>query len=330
MRIPEYLSPTSIALWASDRTEFALKYLCDNQPPRMPQTAPMAVGSSFDAFIKNELVKALYGSTVDREEFEFDTIFKEQVEEQCRVDALIAGRRVFDQYVACGAFADLLANLRMSQMDPRFEFTLEGSPFGVPLLGKPDLYYNTRLGARVVEDFKVNGYYANRKLSPAKGYLCIRDGWDTELPASKNNHDAHRDAVPFLHNGITINYAISLQDVDKAWARQLAIYAWLLGEEVGSDFVVGIQQALLGGRTEAGPFFRFATIRCLVDPAYQHSLKLEIEHIWSRLQNGDIFDNMTIAESEAKIKMLNGQAAVFNRGTDVSALMTKISRRHRY
>ena len=137
MRIPKYLSPSSLGTWEADQEEFYLRYLADKRPPRMPQTQPMSIGSAFDAYVKSYYHKVLF-NTVDPE-FEFDTIFINQVEEHNRDWALVAGKYAFDAYQTSGALADLLNELQKSQSDPRFEFTLQDEFMGVPLLGKPDL-----------------------------------------------------------------------------------------------------------------------------------------------------------------------------------------------
>ena len=55
MRKPTYLSFSSMTLHEKDQDEFYLKYLCENRPGRLPQTGPMCVGSSFDAYVKSAL-----------------------------------------------------------------------------------------------------------------------------------------------------------------------------------------------------------------------------------------------------------------------------------
>ena len=61
MRTPEYYSPSSLSTWLNNPRDFYLKYLADERPPREAQTQPMAVGSSFDAYIKCYLASCLWG-----------------------------------------------------------------------------------------------------------------------------------------------------------------------------------------------------------------------------------------------------------------------------
>ena len=49
----KYISPTSYNLFYRDREEFVFTYILGYD--RRPQTAPMAIGSAFDCFVKNYL-----------------------------------------------------------------------------------------------------------------------------------------------------------------------------------------------------------------------------------------------------------------------------------
>ena len=60
MRMPEYLSPTSLNVWKRDQEQFYLQYLAEKRPPREPQTQPMAVGAAFDAYVKSYLYNRYY------------------------------------------------------------------------------------------------------------------------------------------------------------------------------------------------------------------------------------------------------------------------------
>ncbi|KKK99128.1 hypothetical protein LCGC14_2635890, partial [marine sediment metagenome] len=83
MRIPEYLSPTSISLWQKDEELFYQRYLSENRLPREPQTQPMSIGSAFDAFCKSYLHEALFGKGADPC-YSRGYLFEEQVQEHNR------------------------------------------------------------------------------------------------------------------------------------------------------------------------------------------------------------------------------------------------------
>lgn len=153
MRRPRYLSPTQLQTWLRSPDEYYLAYLTDVAPPRFPQTQAMSIGSAFDAFIKSYLMQMLYGKV--EPDFEITTLFEQQVEEQHRDWAWEHGRKVFDEYKSSGALADLMIELREA-VAPKFEITVQKTLDGVPLLGKPDIYYevDTPLGQSYSDGFE--------------------------------------------------------------------------------------------------------------------------------------------------------------------------------
>lgn len=291
MRTPKYLSPTSVSLWQQDIELFYSRYLADNKLPRDPQTKPMSIGSSFDAYAKSYLHEKLYGKGADPQ-YDLQTLFEEQVSEYNRDWAWENGKYVFEEYKKAGCFADLLLELGKSIGKPRFEFTISDDVSGVPLLGKPDIFFINEEGARVVYDWKVNGYCRAGNTSPAKGYVKLRPG-----------NKVHRDCHLMQVNGIFINVAIHLEDVNQGWANQLSIYSWLLGEGVGSqDVIFGIDQ-ICGPKNK----LRFATHRLRVTADYQFELLALIRQIWEIIESGWIFRDMVEEESLARQVLLDNQ-----------------------
>ena len=158
MRIPKYLSPSSLSKFESDRRTFYTRYLCEIKTPKPPQKDYMAVGSAFDAFTKHEIHKDIFGTTATKgTPYERDVIFEAQVEEFVRDITRERGEDLFAQYIECGAYGALRADIADSPFAPEMEFTVEGEVCGVPLLGKPDLRYITKMGVHVICDWKVNG-----------------------------------------------------------------------------------------------------------------------------------------------------------------------------
>lgn len=306
MRKMNYLSPTSLKLWESDRDSFYLQYLCETRTQRPPQTGPMAVGSAFDAYVKSFLVERLIGK---RPEFEFDTIFNQQVESQNRDAARIEGKQVFDAYTKQGALSDILLDLEGCVGQPRFETAIEGyvssisHAFGdVPLLGKPDIFFITKKGARVIFDWKVNGFHSNYNYSPKPGYIRIRS-------TDKKNGSAHPKAMVMDHNGVKISVTHPLCTVDKDWAAQLSIYAWLLGEDIGSKFIVAIDQIACSRDSLNEREFRIAQHRALVSQSFQEELFKKAHEAWYSIQKGHIFTNMSKEESDQRCATLDSMAA---------------------
>jgi hypothetical protein len=310
MRIPKYLSPTSISLWNKDRREFYLYYLADNRPPRIPQNQPMAIGAAFDAYIKSYLYGRLYGTGFN-DTFDFKNLFETQVESQNRDWALEHGRHVFQSYQKSGALADLLLDLNNATSDPQFEMQIEGRILhsacveGIPLLGKPDIHFINKHGSFIVHDWKVNGYCSKSTTSPKKGFTKIYDAYVAK--SSKNNMQAHKDCQLMLVDGVNVNIAHYLEEIESSWAMQTAIYSWILGAEIGSKFTVAIDQIVCKGSDTEFPYLRIAAHRNRISSDFQNQLHDTIANIWNRVNRGAnaIFDDLTPEESSAKCEILD-------------------------
>jgi len=303
MRQIKYLSPTSLSLWDSDRTEFYLRYCADNRPPRTPQTRPMAIGAAFDAFVKNYLVGALGAG--DDEQFSIEKIFEAQVEPQNRDWGLEHGERLFNEYRRLGAVSDLMLEMSNSGAISggatdavRFEFTVENRighsvyADGIPILGKPDCHIRLA-DASLVIDWKVNGYCGSKPTSPKKGYV-------KERPSGKQ----HRDCQTMVINGITTNIGLTLDQVDEAFATQLCMYMWVLGEPIPTKALVGIEQlACAGLETSVG--LRVASHRCRISDNFQLSLLSRLVAAWDKIQQGWIFTDLSFADNVARCEMLD-------------------------
>lgn len=305
MRTIEYLSPSGIKTFEESEEDFYCRYLADIKTPRDPQLLVMAVGSAFDAYVKSYLYSELrIGSDPA---FERDAIFEAQVEEQNRDEARVIGEHVFAAYVKCGAAADLVVMLGECT-NARFEYSLQGAikselldlsnqPGGNPvLLGKPDLYFTHRDGSRVILDWKVNGYLSKKAPSPRKGYLNILPTGIGSFPRLM-----HKDVHPGDMGGVRINIAHQLEVVDLDWARQLGIYGWLLGEEVGGKFIVAIDQIICGERMVKG----VAQHRCTIGEDFQRRLFNRIVEIWRRCNDGHFFTTLSREDSEARCRLLD-------------------------
>jgi len=273
--------------------EFYLKYLADNRPPKIPQTRPMSVGSAFDAYVKSYLVERLLGRG-KLPEFELDTIFKKQVEPCNRDWALAAGKHAFECYKLSGALADLMIELEQADATPRFEFTVQRVIDDIPLLGKPDVWFITKDGTHVLIDWKVNGYCSKRQVSPKKSYIWCADGW--EGAHSRSHRTAHKDAQVMMVGGIKVNLACHLEDVNLTWANQTCLYGWLMGEEIGSKFICGIDQLACGPGIGA-PRIRVARHRARISSSFQHMLWGKIVACWDTIQSGHIFNSLSREES---------------------------------
>lgn len=324
MKTVEYLSPSSITQYYKNKDEFYLRYLSETPPPKFPQTQPMSIGSSFDAYVKSHLYETLFGKG-HNPKYDFNALFEAQVEEHNRDWAFQAGRYAFECYKISGALSDLLLQLHKASKPPRFEFDLHGAVNGyregvtkdigaVIFLGKPDLHYVNSEGLDVTHDWKVNGFCGKSNTSPKKGYVRLRDGWRDKVE-SRSNNAQHKDAIVMNHKGIMVNHGHSLNMVDAEWAQQLSIYSWLLGLEIGAQFVVSIDQLACSNVGTTYPDIRIAEHRCFVNQMFQFETFARAQVVWKNVHSDHFFDDKTKEESDARCKALDAAAAGLKGGT---------------
>lgn len=297
MREITHLSPTRLLAFEQDPQAFYLAYLADNRPQREPQTQPMSVGSSFDAWVKSFLYRELFGSRDPA--FEFEALFDAQVEPHNRDWAFSAGRHCFDRYASVGALNDLLSQLRSSVGEPRFELEVKGTirhgRASVTLLGKPDLQWFNKHGLTLILDWKVNGYCSKYPPSPAFGYVRCR-GSDTK---------AHPKCKLIPYKGTHINGATVMEAVDAKWATQLVTYAWLMGENVGGDFVLAVDQLVCNAVKSTPPEIRVAEHRCQVNPEFQADVFRRYTVCWDACTSGHFFRYLSLEESQRRCATLD-------------------------
>jgi hypothetical protein len=297
----EYISPTSLTMFESNVEQFYMQYLAEPRRPRFPQTEPMSIGSAFDARVKCKLLEDL------GKPFNVAEMMNDQVEEHVRDWAIENSVYVMNEYVKSGSYKALLKELKNSIIDPRFEFKVKIEVEGVPILGKPDCFYVNEDGARVIADWKVNGYCSKRGAGPKKGYV---KNWTTG--------DSHPKAMIMPYHGIPINAAHPMEQIDKIWATQLTFYAWSLGEKVGGDFIAQIEQLACkpsgsSGVSEGinmGVNITVYTYRSRILSEFQTHLVERIKTMWSILQSDWIFRDRGKRASQAYCKQLNEQAAM--------------------
>jgi hypothetical protein len=310
-----------MTLWEAEPDDFYMKYLAENRPARMPQTEPMSVGSAFDAYVKAELHEALFGAGADPE-YELRPLFDSQVEEHNRDWAWKAGEYCFDRYKFMGAYDELLKLLEQSIEDPRFECKLNGvlGALEVPFTGKPDCRFVLDLGQgriSVVLDWKVKGFCSKSAPSPSKGYMLCRDAYEPipnakGVPKSSQSHEkSHKLYMEHDFRGLTINRDY-MENCSKDYADQCSLYGWLLGEPVGSEALIFIDELICkptGNALEGQyPLLRIANHRARVKPEYQQKLIERVESCWSAVTSGHIFPDVSREESDLRIKLLDDVA----------------------
>lgn len=331
MRNIEYLSPTSIAKFKENLSEFYLTYLADARAPRFPQTQPMSIGSAFDAYAKSFLHERIFGKGFDPQ-FDLDTIFNTQVEPHNRDWARVHGKHAFECYQRSGALADLLIELEQSMVAPKFELTIKGTIGGVRdglqvklgdvvFMGKPDVFYTNKAGFKVIFDWKVNGWCSKAGVSPMKGYVRLRSGSGEIAPSGP-----HKDIIPAHSHGTYMNLSHRLEHLNQEWAAQLSVYSWLCGAGIGEEFVAAIDQ-LSCRPGDDFPRVRVAEHRLLVSSDYQASYYKEAQEIWDIVHSNHIFREMSLEDSRFRCQTLDQQAvSLRGEGGDDDLLFSEMTR----
>jgi len=329
MRCPEFISPSQLSLWEDNREEWYLRYASEIAAPRIPQANFMAIGSSFDAYVKSALHEALNGKGSDPQ-YEFDAIFCDQVEPHNRDWAREHGLYVFDCYKKTGAYDELLQVLSSSIYAPQFEFKVTGLIEGVPLLGKPDLQFVHKDGAHVILDWKVSGYCSKTATSPCKNYRLVRDGWDESVaPPSRGSNKAHKDYKPLDWKGVEIHNGW-LEDANHDWADQLAIYSWMLGEAVGDENVIVYIDQIVAKPTGKLPLLRIANHRARISAIHQQNLLARLQSFWKSITSGYIFLELSREDNDARCTMLERQAIMANIDTPEFQFLNEVTREQRF
>lgn len=304
LRVPDFLSPSALAKFESDRPTFYERYISPIKRKRPPQEDYMAMGSGFDARVKSAIHKAVFGEEKTKgSAYEFERMFESQVEPHVRDVVFERSADLFDQYIKSGAYGELLGDIVQSPFAPEMEFEAKGVIQGVPLLGKPDLRYVTKNYLNVITDWKVNGSMSATGASPVQGYKrCLDYG-------SNTHGKPHKKYRPLALKDVEINEAY-LEEFDADWADQLAIYSWLLGEPIGGeDFVIRMEQvACRPVKDRALPRAKFATHMSRISKAHQEKLLARVKMCWDTIVSGHIFTDLSREESDAMCEMLDGKA----------------------
>ncbi|MCP4896280.1 MAG: hypothetical protein GY906_04830 [bacterium] len=303
-RVPSYLSPSGLACWERNPDEYFMRYIVPKSlaPARDPQTSPMAVGSAFDALVKAHIFKLFFGlSKANEEAYLIRDLVNLQCEPHTLPDALVIASDVFEQYRASGALGNLIDVIRRSTVAPKMEFTVQGTIGGVPMLGKPDLHFNTNLHREVIADWKVSGSVSKAGVSPQQGYQLALDVW----PKSRTNGMAHKKYAPVLHeSGLWVS-GWKMNESTYYWADQLSTYAWALGHAVGDEgWVARIEQLACRPGPADNPTgqlrVKCVTHQSTVDSSYQWDLLERYKRCWSHVSKCHYWPELSLTESQAR------------------------------
>ena len=297
------ISPTSLHTFETDSTQFVLNYVKRVKRPK--QLKVMSIGSAFDARCKAYLMAELCNGN---EKDLFLQLFEDSVESHNREWAMKESEQLFEWYKQAGSLADLVIELTGFKETPKFEFSVnktlieraintDTAAMAIPLTGKPDCYFVNGEGAKVILDWKVNGYCS--KASPVAGYVRCRN-------LTGFNEGAHKEVVPMMHKGINLGYGVPLK---QQWNDQLIIYTWMLGDGILSfdpdEWIVGIEQLACNlQHKNLAKRLRVASFRLERDTAAARTLWERLTRMWQAVQRGHYFINLSPEESDKRTETL--------------------------
>lgn len=269
------ISPTALKLFEESPTEFWIKYL-DSGIAKEPQTQPMSIGSGFDAYVKHHIAE-VFNLPIHRDR---DALFSKQVEPHNQAWCREHAPYVFNEYVQSGSLADLIRVLQGKEI--RMEFRADGTINGIPLNGRPDLWFSGN-GVNFVYDWKVNGYCSRSPVSPDKGFVMCRRG-----PSYKGRgtfDTFHDDCLIGDWNGVPVN---KTGYIKADWQDQLIIYGWLIGEPFGKEFGIGVDQIACNNKDAINgkPQIRVAQHRAIAKVETQMILMDRLGKMWEAVQAG--------------------------------------------
>lgn len=311
MRMPVALSYSSLELALSKPETFYLDRLASTPSERRPQGRPAAAGSASDAILKSHLAHDVLGTVPA--DLEYEALFEKQVEAEHRDWARGVADHVFTQYDESGAYGDLRDMLLTSDETPRFEFEVRREIAGVPLVGRPDCYFVWKK-MPIVLDWKVRGYCSSA--SPSPGYVLCRDGFAGK--ASRSHGKAHKKYEAWSWEGLDLSHA-ALNEMNPAYAKQTAMYGWLMGQSPGDEmFLAWIDEICGSPRVDDDkdrPSLRVATHRGPIAGSFQLEYLEQIKTCWQGIISGHFFSHLSRESSDALCELLEQTALIRSQPT---------------
>lgn len=270
-----YLSPTSFMMWRENPIKFWMAYLAppELKLPRGPQTPPMAVGNVFDTHVKYHLAQSTGQELpVDMLEKTTEARFLGRKASPIKEDQLVLweGLRAYHYYRDSPAMRLMLEGVTSVEVPMEGTRHIDVDGRRVPIWGKPDAELWRR--RRVIMDWKVQGAFNVNRPNPEAGhnYQFVQRVVDGEARWIDMG-PSHRSIEP-------------LEMLSERWAIQCAMYAWMLGEEPGTDFGVEIHKVVLYSQSE----IEILVWRNQVGAHFQKRIAQELALCWSKVEKDEI------------------------------------------
>ena len=134
----------------------------------------------------------------------------------------------------------------------------------------------------------------------------------------------HKDCQPMRIDGVVVNIQEYLETVEKSWGLQLCTYAWLMGGQVGGDFICALDQ-LACAPNSTWPKIRIAEHRLFVGKEFQEQSVQRYSELWTIINSNHIFRDLSFEDSAERCNMLDQQYLAYKE--DDSDMMRSLTGR---
>lgn len=262
-RTPRWISPSALGLYVRDPLTYYFRYLGPEEykPPATFQTPPMAVGQAFDTIAKTYLGAHVPLTT------------RHDLSEEVKKRA----QTMFKGWLNSGAPESLPEGLLP---EPGWSHTekdkkpMTGEINGVPVGGYPDATWRNDLTTGIL-DWKVTGAYAVKRPLPKDGYRYVWGGGQRI-------------------DGLFPDQPI--EDTNKTWARQLAIYAFIEELADGSEPVNAIIEQIIGEKGSDAVLV--ARYQSKISADFQRKLIEQLKRLWQAIQDKTVVDESKLPDTD--------------------------------
>jgi hypothetical protein len=302
-RLPEYLSPSSIAKAKNEPNSYYAERLCLDRLPREPQNLAMGVGTAFDIEVKRKLIQKGIPCSIPMEQ----------------IESAMQNPSIYDEcYEAQG---ELMRMYRMSKLmtttkwfeiegefHQEYTFPCRGVDKTIPLMLKLDAQCYDPLGVYdmvIPHDWKCSGYSAKSGASPKPGFM---DKWDGKKWCGP-------------HKKFSKNMLVTELGMD--WARQFTLYGIALNEKhgvpFGTEFPVLVDHPIFNGKFKKPMVARY---RAIATPEIQRMFWEEACDLWDDIHDGTFLENLVATEGKfagSVVASFGGECESFFRSPRKSA-----------
>lgn len=262
----KYISPSSLKTYMSCPYKFYLSKLSPVkekvQRRRDPQSWAAAFGSAFDC-----MVKAYLAEECDLpKKYDVDNLLRREIKDlNTRNKVRGPAQEAFEVYRETALPVILEEGVVSVDYEP------EGKLGIANVFGKVDLVQKTQ-----ILDWKCQGFCSSSK-SPQPGW-CRK--WEYNKVEGRHVfiNDRHKRADDFL------------EDINSAWAVQVAVYAFLAGHTPGEELVAAIDNLVMRNVLKPMDFspekVKIVQLRLKISPQFQKRIFYSIQEVWARSQCG--------------------------------------------